>query len=96
MQPFTMRIFRKMELTLCIGRFFCKNLQKYNNIIEITCEDGYNLITDYHKREGRKVATAFYAWKIGNFEIKNRIVLTSMGGTNLFGWMEVTCFDIFK
>lgn len=93
-----MRIFRKTELTLYIGRFFCKNLQKYNNIIEITCEDGYNLITDYHKRDyaiRTKRATAFYAWKIGNFEIKNRIVLTSMGGTNLFGWMGATCFDIF-
>ncbi len=32
-------------------------------------------------------------WKIGNVEIKNRIVLTSMGGTNLLGWMEVNHFD---
>ena len=32
-------------------------------------------------------------WKIGNVEIKNRIVLTSMGGTNLFGWMEINHFD---
>ena len=32
-------------------------------------------------------------WKIGNCEIKNRIVLTSMGGTDLFGWMEVNHFD---
>lgn len=32
-------------------------------------------------------------WKIGNVEIKNRIVLTSMGGTDLFGWMEVNHFD---
>lgn len=32
-------------------------------------------------------------WKIGNVEIKNRIVLTSMGGTNLFGWMEKNHFD---
>ena len=38
----------------------------------------------------------FTPGKIGNVEIKNRIVLTRMGGTNLFGWMEVTCFDIFK
>ena len=30
----------------------------------------------------------FTPWKIGNCEIKNRIVLTSMGGTDLFGWME--------
>ena len=32
-------------------------------------------------------------WKIGNCEIKNRIVLTSMGGTDLFGWMERNHFD---
>lgn len=32
-------------------------------------------------------------WKIGNCEIKNRFVLTSMGGTNLFGWMEKHHFD---
>ena len=32
-------------------------------------------------------------WKIKNCEIKNRIVLTSMGGTDLFGWMEVNHFD---
>ena len=30
----------------------------------------------------------FTPWKIGSCEIKNRIVLTSMGGTDLFGWME--------
>ena len=35
----------------------------------------------------------FTPWKIGNVEIKNRIVLTSMGGTNLFGWMEWNHFD---
>lgn len=34
-------------------------------------------------------------WKIGNVEIKNRIVLTSMGGTNLLGWMEKNHFDEF-
>lgn len=32
-------------------------------------------------------------WKIGSVEIKNRIVLTSMGGTNLLGWMEKNHFD---
>ena len=32
-------------------------------------------------------------WKIGKCEIKNRIVLTSMGGTDLFGWMEMNHFD---
>lgn len=35
----------------------------------------------------------FTSWKIGNCEIKNRIVLTSMGGTDLFGWMEKNHFD---
>ncbi len=32
----------------------------------------------------------FTPWKIGNVEIKNRIVLCPMGGTSLFGWMEFT------
>ncbi len=32
----------------------------------------------------------FTPWKIGNVEIKNRIVLCPMGGTSLFGWMEKT------
>ena len=35
----------------------------------------------------------FTPWKIGEVEIKNRIVMTSMGGTDLFGWMEVNHFD---
>ena len=32
-------------------------------------------------------------WKIGKLERKNRIVMTSMGGTDLFGWMERNHFD---
>lgn len=35
----------------------------------------------------------FTKWKIGNCEIKNRIVMPSMGGTSLFGWMEINHFD---
>lgn len=35
----------------------------------------------------------FTPWKIGNVEIKNRIVQTSMGGTSIFGWMEPNHFD---
>ena len=35
----------------------------------------------------------FTPWKIGNVEIKNRFVMTSMGGTNLLGWMEKNHFD---
>ena len=40
-----------------------------------------------------KYAPLFIPWKIGNVEIKNRIVMTSMGGTSLFGWMEPNHFD---
>lgn len=40
-----------------------------------------------------KLKPLFTPWKIGNCEIKNRIVLTSMGGTDLFGWMEKNHFD---
>ena len=35
----------------------------------------------------------FTPWHIGNCEIKNRVVLTSMGGTDLLGWMEKNHFD---
>ena len=41
----------------------------------------------------QKLQPLFTPWKIGNCEIKNRIVLTSMGGTDLFGWMEKNHFD---
>ena len=40
-----------------------------------------------------KYEPLFTPWKIKNLEIKNRIVLTSMGGTDLFGWMEKNHFD---
>ena len=35
----------------------------------------------------------FTPWKVGNVEIKNRIVMCPMGGTSLFGWMEPNHFD---
>ncbi len=41
----------------------------------------------------KRLEPLFTKWKIGNVEIKNRIVLTSMGGTDLFGWMEKNHFD---
>lgn len=41
----------------------------------------------------KKLEALFTPWKIGNLEIKNRVVLTSMGGTNLLGWMEKNHFD---
>ena len=41
----------------------------------------------------QKYNALFTPWKIGNVEIKNRIVMCSMGGTSLFGWMEPSHFD---
>ena len=41
----------------------------------------------------KKLEPLFTPWKIGSCEIKNRIVMTSMGGTNLLGWMEKNHFD---
>lgn len=41
----------------------------------------------------QEYSALFTPWKIGPVEIKNRIVLTSMGGTNLFGWLEKNHFD---
>ncbi len=41
----------------------------------------------------KRLDPLFTPWKVGNVEIRNRIVLVSMGGTNLFGWMENNHFD---
>ena len=41
----------------------------------------------------QRLEPLFTPWKIGNCEIKNRVVLTSMGGTDLLGWMEINHFD---
>ncbi len=41
----------------------------------------------------KEYESLFTPWKIGNLEIKNRIVQTSMGGTSIFGWMELHHFD---
>ncbi|MEG1528147.1 MAG: FAD-dependent oxidoreductase [Clostridia bacterium] len=41
----------------------------------------------------KEYESLFTPWKIKNVEIKNRIVLTSMGGTSIFGWMEPHHFD---
>ena len=41
----------------------------------------------------KRLEPLFSSWKIGNCEIKNRIVMTSMGGTSIFGWMERPHFD---
>lgn len=41
----------------------------------------------------KKYESLFTPWKVGNVEIKNRIVLCPMGGTSIFGWMEPHHFD---
>ncbi len=41
----------------------------------------------------KKLEPLFTPWKIGNLEIKNRVVLCPMGGTSIFGWMEPHHFD---
>ena len=40
-----------------------------------------------------RLEALFTPWSIGGCEVKNRIVMTSMGGTNIFGWMEKNHFD---
>ena len=42
------------------------------------------------ERTDPKYQALFTPWKIGNVEIKNRIVLCPTGGTSLFGWFELT------
>ncbi len=37
----------------------------------------------------KKYDALFTPWKVGNVEIKNRIVMCPMGGTSLFGWFEL-------
>ena len=38
----------------------------------------------------QKYEALFTPWKVGNVQIKNRIVMCPMGGTSLFGWFELT------
>ena len=38
----------------------------------------------------QKYEALFTPWKVGNVEIKNRIVMCPMGGTSLFGWFVLT------
>lgn len=54
---------------------------------------GTTAMVEMEKNAPEAVAPLFTPWKIGKVEIKNRIVLTSMGGTNLLGWMEKNHFD---
>ncbi len=43
-----------------------------------------------------KYNALFTPWKIGNVEIKNRIVMCPMGGTSLFGWFELGGYHVDK
>ena len=45
------------------------------------------------KKMDAKYEPLFTPWKIGNVEIKNRIVMCPMGGTSLFGWMKPQKFN---
>lgn len=54
---------------------------------------GITTRAEMEKNAPEAIAPLFTPWKIGKVEIKNRIVLTSMGGTNLLGWMEKNHFD---
>ena len=40
-------------------------------------------------QQNEKYDALFTPWKVGNVEIKNRIVMCPMGGTSLFGWFEL-------
>ena len=50
---------------------------------------GFAAFVNLLKKEGcimdEKYSALFTPWKIGNVEIKNRLVMCSMGGTSLFG-----------
>ena len=58
---------------------------------------GFAAFVNLLKKEGcimdEKYSALFTPWKIGNVEIKNRLVMCSMGGTSIFGWMEPCHFD---
>ena len=65
---------------------------KFSLFVDFSSAVGYN---ESIKMNGgsamdAKYEALFTPWKIGNVEIKNRIVLCPMGGTSLFGWMEKT------
>ena len=44
----------------------------------------------------QKYEALFTPWKIGNVEIKNRIVMCPMGGTSLFGWFELAAVTLTR
>jgi 2-enoate reductase len=65
---------------------YSRRAQRQNGVITVKRKG-----KDDHMDE--KYAPLFTPWKIGNVEIKNRIVQCSMGGTSLFGWLEPNHFD---
>ncbi len=58
------------------------------NLLKYLCRYGGGMeIAMEIKNE--KYQSLFTPWKVGNVEIKNRIVMCPMGGTSLFGWFEL-------
>ncbi len=70
----------------------CKEKEYLREAVSKRCFKKCNSDKDGSKME-EELKPLFTPWKIGNCQIKNRIVMTSMGGTNLFGWMERNHFD---
>ena len=56
----------------------------YNKVVKTNIKEHFMSNID------QKYEALFTPWKIGNVEIKNRIVMCPMGGTSLFGWFELT------
>ena len=53
----------------------------------------YTVIKENKHNMKQEYEVLLTPWKIGNLEIKNRIVMAPMGGTNIFGWTEPSHFD---
>ena len=76
----------------------CKHpASDFKKVVSRSCTwmKGSGIIKPYLVAKGgcymdARLEPLFTPWRIRNCEIKNRIVLTSMGGTDLFGWMEKT------
>ena len=67
-----------------------------DNLVDLSARLFYYTSNDIKERKmimGKtdpKYEALFTPWKVGNVEIKNRIVMCPMGGTSLFGWFELT------
>ena len=66
----------------CLKNSYIKIIK---NITKVNMRGGINM-----GNMDPKYSSLFTPWKVRDVEIKNRIVLCPMGGTSLFGWMELT------